>query len=93
MADPAPARPGNADRNDYPRMLYQPDGRTLIVETPGEHDRLMADGWDTVPSEVHTRNPATPAPALSAGDPLGVMVRQILNEVMDERGLGKQRRR
>jgi hypothetical protein len=90
MSDP---RPGNAGRADYPRMLYHADGRTLVVETPEEHDGLIGDGWDTVPAEVHTQPRATPAPALSTGDPLGVMIRQIINEVMDERGLGRQRRR
>lgn len=91
MVEPAPARPGNAGRNDYPRMLYQDDGRTLIVESPEEHDRMMKEGWDTVPAEAHRRIPPTPAPALNAGDPMGQMIRQILNEVLDERGLGKPR--
>lgn len=95
MADdptPAPVRPGNAGRNDYPRMLYMADGRTTVAETPEDHDVLMRDGWDTVPSEIHYRIPPTQAPAMSSGDPLGLMIRQILNEVLDERGLGKRNR-
>lgn len=91
MADaptPAPARPGNAGRNDYPKMLYREDGATRVVETPEEHDGLMKQGWDSVPSEVHTRPPPTMAPAMNAGEPMGVMIRQILNEVLDERGVG-----
>ncbi|HEY2538218.1 MAG TPA: hypothetical protein VGI28_01770 [Stellaceae bacterium] len=89
MSDP---RPGNSGRADYPRMLYQADGRMLIAHSPEEHDRLMKDGWDTVPAAIHTRPVASPAPALSGGDPLAVMVRQVLHEVLDERGVGKRRR-
>lgn len=91
MVEPAPARPGNAGRNDYPRMLYQTDGRTLVVESPEEHDAMQREGWDIVPSEVHQKPPPTQAPAMNAGDPMGVMIRQIMNEVLDERGLGKPR--
>ena len=38
-AQAAPVRPGNAGRGDYPRMLYQPDGRMIIVHSPEEHQK------------------------------------------------------
>lgn len=43
--------------HDYPRMLYHPDGRTIVVATPEHHDRLTPDGWDTVPYPVHRQRP------------------------------------
>lgn len=74
--------------DDYPRMLYRTDGATRVIETPEEQEQLLQHGWDTMPSEVHQRPPPTQAPAMNAGDPMGVMIRQILNEVLDERGIG-----
>lgn len=38
---------------DYPRMLYHPDGRTIIVDTPELHARLTPDGWVITPLAVH----------------------------------------
>ncbi len=73
-------------------MLYHADGSTRIAQTPEEHDALHAAGWDTVPGEAHQRRPVTPSPALNTGDPLGEMFRQVLNEVLDERNIGRRRR-
>jgi hypothetical protein len=87
------ARPGNAGRADYPRMLYHADGRTLTVDTPEDHDALMGSGWDTEPAAIHQRNKPTPAPTLSGGDPMAQLIRSVMNEVLDERGLGTRRRR
>jgi hypothetical protein len=81
-------RPGNSGRADYPRMLYHGDGRTVVVATPKEHDDLLKAGWDSVPQSVHMRPAPSPAPIMAGGDPMGAMIRQILNEVLDERGLG-----
>lgn len=88
----APVRPGNSERADYPRMLYHADGRTLVVETPEEHDKLHAEGWDTVPAEIHGRRVPTPDP-VNTNDPMVAIIRQVMHEVMDERGLGKRRAR
>jgi hypothetical protein len=85
------ARPGNSGRADYPRMLYHADGRMLVVHTPEEHDGLMGSGWDTEPSEAHTK-PAVTHSSLAAGDPMAQLFRSVLHEVLDERGLGKRRR-
>jgi hypothetical protein len=41
-------RPHYTGSDDYPRMLYHPDGRTIVVESPEEHDKAMADGWGTI---------------------------------------------
>lgn len=84
-------RPGNSGRADYPRMLYHADGRTLVVETPEEHDALMPEGWDTVPAEIHLRPPVTQA-AEMVSDPYGIgpLIRQILNEVLNERNIGRR---
>ena len=85
--------PGNsAGRADYPRMLYHPDGRTVVVQSPEEHDRLAKDDWGTVPQDVHRRPPVNASPILSGGDPLAQMIRDVLESVLDERGMGKRRR-
>lgn len=90
MSDP---RPGNAGRADYPRMLYHANGGMIIVHTPEEHDQLHKDGgWDTVPAEVHQQRQPSASPAMGTRDPLGEMFRQVLNEVLDERNIGKRRR-
>jgi hypothetical protein len=95
--EPVSPRPGNLGRADYPRMLYHADGGQKIVETPAEHDVAMKEGWDTVPAEIHQRPPVSSSPALSGGDPLATMMRevmrQVLDEVLDERGLGTKRRK
>jgi hypothetical protein len=70
-------------------MLYHPDGRTTIVETAEEHDRLTPDGWGTTPLAVHQQRPVTHHGFLGAAnnDPLAVIIREVLEQVLDERGL------
>jgi hypothetical protein len=81
--------PGNAGRDDYPRMLYHPDGNTIVVATPGEHDKLAREGWEQVPLAIHQRRPVTHSPTASGADPLAVLLRDVLEAVLDERGIGK----
>jgi hypothetical protein len=45
----AVAAPPAGNPGDYPRMLYHPDGRTTVVDTPERHDRLKPDGWEIAP--------------------------------------------
>lgn len=89
MSDP---RPGNAGRNDYPRMLFHPDGRTTTVEDAPAHDRLAREGWDTVPGDIHMQRQATPSPAVSGAEPLALMLRSVIEAVLDERGFTKRRK-
>jgi len=57
---PSPTgRPDNSGRADYPRMLYHPDGRTTVVDTPEQHDRLKPEGWEMAPLAVHLKRPVT----------------------------------
>jgi hypothetical protein len=57
---PSPAgRPDNSGGADYPRMLYHSDGRTTVVDTPEQHDRLKPDGWGMAPLAVHRQRPVT----------------------------------
>jgi hypothetical protein len=86
----APAVPGNAGRADYPRMLFLPDGRTMVAATPEEHDRMAQEGWEQLPAAIHTTRAPTPSGS-SAGDPLAQMIREVLEAVLDERGIGKRR--
>jgi len=84
--------PGNLGRNDYPKMLYHPDGRTVVVDTPEEHDRLHKEDWGTQPQDIHRERPASSFPMSNGGDPLAMMIRETLEAVLDERGIGKRRR-
>lgn len=90
-AVPAPARPGNAARSDYPRMLYHPDGQTLIVNSPEEHDAKMQEGWDTVPPESFRRPKASPGAVTGSGEPLAQMIRDVMEAVLDERGIHRKK--
>lgn len=88
---PARARPGNATRADYPRMLYDSEGRTLVVASPEEHDAKMKEGWDTVPPPAFHRPKATQSPVTSGSvDELRQIIRQTLESVLDERGFRKR---
>jgi hypothetical protein len=86
----APAIPGNAGRADYPKMLFLRDGRTMVVATPEEHDTMAQEGWEQIPGPIHTTPAPTPSGS-SAGDPLAQMIREVLEAVLDERGIGKRR--
>jgi hypothetical protein len=73
-------------------MLYHPDGRSVVVATPEEHDRLASEDWGTVPQDIHRMPAVTASPILSGGDPLALMIREVLESVLDERGIGRRRR-
>jgi hypothetical protein len=83
------ATPGNAGRADYPRMIYHPDGRTMQVETAAEEDGLRADGWGQKPSPIHYRPKPSQSVSYGSNDPMAVMFRNILEQVLDERGVGR----
>jgi hypothetical protein len=67
-ASPA-VKAGNTGSADYPRMLYHPDGRTMIAATPEHHDHLMADGWGMVPLAVHQQRPVSHHGTLGTDNP------------------------
>jgi len=89
----ATVQPGNAGRADYPKMLYHPDGATIVVATPREHDTLAKEGWEQMPLPIHQQRPVTATPVFSGGDPLAILIRETLEAVLDERGIGKRRSR
>ena len=90
-------RPGNSGRVDYPRMLYQPDGRMIIAHSPEEHDELHRQGWDTVPAPAVQKPPVSASAQLGQMDPfnIGPIVRQVmyevLNEVLNQRNIGRRK--
>jgi hypothetical protein len=86
MSDLPPALPGNAGRADYPRMVYHKDGRSRIVQTPAEENGLRAHGWGQQPHAAH-RRPANAMPVVSGADPIALLLRDVLERVLDERGL------
>ena len=89
MSEAAPVLPGNAGPDDYPRMLYHPDGRTQVVADVAEHEKAHAEGWATVPSAIHQQPVVSVAPILSGADPIAVLLRSVVEAVMDDRGLTK----
>jgi hypothetical protein len=86
ISDAVAAPPAGMPGADYPRMLYHPDGRTTIAETPEDHDRLMADGWETIPLAVHLQRPVTHHGFLGASNdhPLATIIREVMRQVLDE---------
>jgi hypothetical protein len=86
------ATPGNAGRADYPRMVYHPDGRTRQVETAEEENALLPDGWGQKPSAVHLKPKPSPSVGYGSNDPFAVMIRNVLEQVLDERGVGRSPR-
>ena len=86
------AIPGNAGRADYPRMVYHADGRTMQVETAEQEDGLRSEGWGQRPHPIHMR--PKPSPSVVGGygsnDPLAMLIRNVLEQVLDERGFGKR---
>lgn len=88
MSELPPAIPGNAGRADYPRMVYHKDGRTRIVATAAEENTLRFEGWGQQPQPQH-RAPGLRMPTVGMSDPLGILLKSILEQVLDERGLTK----
>ena len=70
-------------------MLYHPDGRVLVVQSPEQHQLHAEQGWQQTPLQVHHERPATHSPSLSSGEPLAILLRNVLEQVLDERGLTK----
>lgn len=68
---------------DYPRMLYNLDGRTCVAETAEQHEQLTLEGWGTVPLVAHRQRQPTVHGALGA-DPMAMMIQQAVREVFDE---------
>lgn len=92
MSDEPDIVPGNAGRADYPRMVFHPDGRTQAVDTPEAEDALRKEGWGQKPHDIHLKPKPTPAPVGGYGmnDALGALIRNVLESVLDERGIGKR---
>ena len=76
----------------YPRQVYHPDGRTARV-TDAEAEKAMGDGWSRNPSPIHQRpgGGASGSAIASGNEPLALMMREVLETVLDERGVGKSR--
>ena len=89
MSEAAPVLPGNAGPDDYPRMLYHPSGRTMVVAGPAAHEQAHQEGWATTPSPIHHQPTQSAMPVLSGADPTAVLLRAVLEAVLDERGLTK----
>jgi hypothetical protein len=72
-------------------MLYHPDGRTTIAETPEEHDQLTPDGWGPIPLAIHLQRPVTHYGVLGASNdhPLAAIIREVMRHVLDEYGVGQ----
>lgn len=89
MSELPPVLPGNAGRADYPRMVYHKDGRNRIVQSAAEENTLRFEGWGQQPQPQH-RAPVQRMPTVGMSDPLGMLFKSILEQVLDERGLTKE---
>jgi hypothetical protein len=76
--------------NDYPRQIYHPDGRTARVES-AEEEQAAGEGWGREPSPVH-QQAGGGVSAVTASDPQSLLFREVLEQVLDERGLGPSRK-
>lgn len=72
--------------DDYPRMIFHPDGRTARVADPDE-EKAAGDGWSREPSPVH-RQTAGGSVMAYGQEPMAIMIRDVLERVLDERGIG-----
>ena len=62
----------------------------MIVADPAAHDAAHQEGWATTPSPVHQRPSPSAMPILSGADPSALLLRAVLEAVLDERGLTRQ---
>ena len=77
--------------SDYPRMIFHPDGRTARVESPDDEKALTSgEGWSREPSPVH-RQTAGGSVMAYGQEPFAMMFREVLERVLDERGIGTSR--
>lgn len=83
MSDVVAAPPEVIMSHDYPRMLYHPDGRTIVVDTSEQHEQLAPEGWVIAPLAVHRQRQVAAHGALGA-NPMAVMIREAIREVFDE---------
>lgn len=74
--------------NEYPRQLYHRDGRTLRAETEAE-EAEAGTGWSRTPMASHLRHNS--GETTGGSDPLAAMFRDILESVLDARGVGLSR--
>lgn len=83
------AVPGNAGRADYPRMLYHPDGRFLVVQNPEQHQAQLEKGFSQNPQPQHQQRPVT-SHEMGISDPLIAVLRSAVEQVLDARGMTKE---
>ena len=71
-------------------MLYHPDGNTRVVDSPDEHEQLRKQGWAQEPLPIHQRPVVSHTPVAGGSDPIGMLLRSVIESVLDERGLTKE---
>jgi len=91
-AQDAPARRPEAAQvnNAYPRAMYRRDGYFQAAESEEEEARLLREGWSR--SYIPPRTPQSmQGNVQSSGlDPLALLLREVIESVLDERGLGER---
>jgi len=87
----APEETKEAPPSDYPRAMYRHDGQYKAAASPDEQAELEQAGWST--SYVAPLKPQSAQGAVQASgwDPFAMLLREVLEEVLDARGLGKSR--
>jgi hypothetical protein len=78
--------------NNYPKAMYRPDGHFDTAADPAEEQLMLEQGWSA--RFVAPRSPQIAQGNVQASglDPLAMLIREVLESVLDERGLGEPRK-
>jgi len=83
----------NALSTAYPKAMWRADGYFAAATSRSEEERMLAEGWS--PTFIPPRQPQAAQGNVQASglDPLAMLIREVLESVLDERGLGEKRKR
>ena len=94
-ADVSPRRPAEGAEGpvSYPRGMWRPDGYYATADDAAAEERMVLEGWSR--SYVAPRTPQSmQGNVQSSGlDPLAMLIREVLESVLDERGLGEPKQK
>ena len=94
-ADVSPRRAAEGAEGSvsYPKGMWRPDGYYDTALDAAEEERMVLEGWSR--SYVAPRTPQSmQGNVQSSGlDPLAMLIREVLESVLDERGLGEPKQK
>jgi len=74
---------------EYPKAMWRADGHYREAHDKVELEQMLSEGWST--SYIPSKRPMQAQGNVQASgvDPLLLGIREVLESVLDERGLGK----